>query len=275
MIAMILTLTAWSNVIIVAFDMNPILPLKYSPALTSFARRGRFNNPSEWSNDEWQPDLFCARTYHITTRRKSIGGTKLLMGIGDFFKGKGSDFVKLESTENAYGPGPVILFFNVPNGISDEELSDMIVDGAPLASKADGGVKYRRYSAGDIFGTLADGTVSQILELALQEASENSDDSSLNAATVTSSNPAKRIGETIDDDDFNNNVSIIYFSGITNTEMMQTYKIVSREIFDESGGIAACAKAVQPAMSKSFRQLLTEIASDHSDATGGATRPNE
>jgi len=278
MIAIILTLATWCNVMIIAFDLNHILPRAHSPTpMTSFARRDRMNNPIKWSNNEWQLDFFCARTNCITTRRKSIGDTKLLMGIGDFFKGKGSDFVKLESTENSYGPGPVILFFNVPNGISDEELSDMIEDGAPLASKAVGGVKYRRYATEDLFGTLADGTVSQTLELALRESPEKSEDRSLNSAIMTSEKPVTRIIGTIDSDidEFNDNVSIIYFSGITNTEMMQTYKILAREIFDESGGLAACAKAVEPAMSKSFRQLMTEIAADHSDATGGSNRSNE
>jgi len=198
------------------------------------------------------------------------------MGIADFFnfrpKQGDGDFVKLELTESAYGPGPVILFFNVPDGISNDELNDMIEDGAPSASKSDGGVKYQRYVSEDLSGTLVDGTVSQILELALQQSPPpppQLGDLSvelLPATTGTISTPK------IDDEIDASSAPILYFSGVTNKEMMQTYNIIAREIFDETGGIAACAKAVKPAMSKSFRQLLTEISGDHSEATAGAKK---
>lgn len=276
-IAIIITAVACFNVVVTAFDLhNPLLP-----TVTSSARSDRKNSPRALilntplgrSNTERQIDFFCAKTNTITSRCNSIAKTRLLMGIGDFFKPRQGDFVKLESTESAFGPGPVILFFNVPDGISDEELTDMIEDGAPLASKTDGGVKYQRYTSKDLSGNLADGTVSEILELAL---SKNLDDGTGRQAsleeeylvTLTENN-----NDTNDkhEDDFDYSIPIIYFSGVANTEMMQTYNIIAREIFDETGGLAACAKAVKPAMSKSFRQLLTEISGDHSDATGTAT----
>jgi hypothetical protein len=61
---------------------------------------------------------------------------------------------------------------------------------------------------------------------------------------------------------------VIYFSGISNAEMMATYRIISGEIYEETGGAAnaACAKAVPPAMDKPLRQVIEEITGDHLDA---------
>ena len=63
-------------------------------------------------------------------------------------------------------------------------------------------------------------------------------------------------------------IPVLYFSGMRNEEMMKTYNIIAREIYEESGGIAqaACAKAVQPAMKKSLKQVMDEISGDHKDA---------
>ena len=61
----------------------------------------------------------------------------------------------------------------------------------------------------------------------------------------------------------------LYFSGISNSEMMKTqYNIIAKEIQEETGGTAnaACAKVVEPAFGKSFRQLVEEISGDHADA---------
>jgi len=54
--------------------------------------------------------------------------TKLKMGLFDFFTSRENDFIKLEST-STYGPGPILILYNVPSGILDEEIQDMIDDG--------------------------------------------------------------------------------------------------------------------------------------------------
>lgn len=259
----------------IAFDVQRTVIV--SPN-TSIARHCRKNSPrvlvvpnivERLNEKDRRPDFFWGRRHTKFSQQNHIATTMLSMGFRDFFKPRQNDFVKLESTESAYGPGPVILFFNVPDGISDDEITDMIEDGAPSASKTDGGVKYQRYTSGDLQKDLAEGTVSQILELALQQSSPQKEDRMLESSSnIVTPNPESNADLNNMDDDFNANIPILYFSGVSNTEMMQTYNIIAREIFDETGGLAACAKAVQPAMSKSFRQLLTEISGDHSEATG-------
>ena len=61
---------------------------------------------------------------------------------------------------------------------------------------------------------------------------------------------------------------VLYFSGVTNAEMMDTYRIVADEVYRETNGSRwpACAKVVPPAMGKSMRQVLEEISGDHADA---------
>lgn len=61
---------------------------------------------------------------------------------------------------------------------------------------------------------------------------------------------------------------VLYFSGVTNQEMMETYNIMASEVYQETQGVhwPACAKVVEPALKKSLRQVLTEISGDHADA---------
>ncbi|KAL3767076.1 hypothetical protein ACHAW5_005636 [Stephanodiscus triporus] len=61
---------------------------------------------------------------------------------------------------------------------------------------------------------------------------------------------------------------VIYFSGVTNAEMMDTYKILANKIYSETNGAQwpACAKAVPGAIGKSLEQVITEISGDHADA---------
>lgn len=49
--------------------------------------------------------------------------------------------------------------------------------------------------------------------------------------------------------------------------MMAIYGILGKEIYEESGTTAACAKVVPNAMTKSLQQVLDEISGDHRDAT--------
>ena len=71
----------------------------------------------------------------VATQRK----TCLAMGLLDSFMGGGflkkreGDFIKIESSDDVYGPGPMILLWHVPSGITDEEIRDMIEDEAPRA----------------------------------------------------------------------------------------------------------------------------------------------
>ena len=179
---------------------------------------------------------------------------KLQMGILDFFSTRQNDFVKLDkSSQESIGPGPLIVLYNIPNGIDDEELSMMIQDGAPNASRDNLG--FIRVYPDDIRnGYLANKSVLQVLETLLP-------------ISTRINNPTKTPSNAIIDE----NVSpILYFSGTSNNEMMSTYNIIAREIYEETGGNmnAACAKVVQPAFEKGFCQLIDEISGDHRDALG-------
>ena len=61
---------------------------------------------------------------------------------------------------------------------------------------------------------------------------------------------------------------VLYFSGVTNGEMMSTYQIIANEIYEETNGVhwPACAKYVPPATDKSLRRVLGEISGDHEEA---------
>lgn len=168
------------------------------------------------------------------------------MGLFDFFKSRENDFVKLETT-TAFGP-PVIILYNVPNGILNDEIQDMIEDGTNSL------VQFTRIDSKDLdwIGQMSVQEVLDRVESNDSDFRKNVDKSS------STSRPTSR-----------SNIPILYFSGIPNEAMLQTYNIIAREIYEESGGVlnAACAKAVEPAMKKPFCKLIEEISGDHADAT--------
>jgi len=180
------------------------------------------------------------------------------MGIFDFLQSKKEDFIKLDrSSKDIIGPGPLILLYNVPNGIDNDELSMMIQDGAPITCSKGKGVGFKRIYPDDLQldGYLNDQSVLQVLESLLSSAAYTTDSDTTNTNTNTG---------VVDE----LKAPILYFSGISNSEMMSTYKIIGKEIYEESGGTmnAACAKVVQPAYTKRFVQLIDEISGDHKDA---------
>jgi hypothetical protein len=196
------------------------------------------------------PSLHSRHDRHVSSNSINTISTSLKMGLFDFLKSRDDDFVKLEQT-SVVGPGPLIIFYNIPNGLLDEELEDMIDDGIPSARRnGNGKVKFTRIFSSDL-DSIGDMTVKEVLD-----------------KVVTDGAIVKPNSSTNGNGNDNNGVPILYFSGISNTEMMQAYNIIAREIYEESGGTAnaACAKVVEPAMGKCFRQLLEEVSGDHQDA---------
>jgi hypothetical protein len=188
------------------------------------------------------------------------------MGLFDFFQSRENDFVKLEST-SVFGlkelGQPVIILYNAPSGIRNDEIRYMVEDGAPKAYTQR--VKIQRLSSSDLDSADMDTlTVKEVLQKAIGDekpfssSSSDNDHDDYDDITKTVSVPPS----------YSTGIPIIYFSGISNEEMMQTYNIIGQEIYEETGGMmnAACAKAVKPAMDKSFRQLVEEITGDHTDA---------
>lgn len=184
----------------------------------------------------------------MNPRRRNVN-IELQMGMFDFLKKRNNDFVKLESSAT-FGPGPLLILYNVPSGIDDDEVMDMIHDGAPIAHKQ--GVKLQRIQPKDLT-RLGEKTVDTVLHEALQ--------AEYSYATMVETKEA----------DEKMTVPILYFSGFSNSEMMSVYNILAQEIYMETQGLAnaACAKAVEPAMKKPFRQLLEEISGDHLQAIQG------
>lgn len=159
------------------------------------------------------------------------------------------DFVPLARDDSdAFGPGPLVLLYAVPATMDDAELRDMVTDGMPRRTD----VVIRRLSEMDEDGEggddLLDATVGEALAAAM--------------AGGTSAPPVVFPKEEAGP------CPVLYFSGVSNSEMMDTYGILSNEIYEETRGVhwPACAKVVPPAMGKSMRQVLTEISGDHTDA---------
>ena len=184
--------------------------------------------------------------------------TSLPMGIFDFIQenfldSRDGDFIPLKNSDDDT-PGPLILMYAVPDSMDDEEFMDMIEDGMGIGAKD--GVLIQR-----IAGTvdcenyeLLDLTVGEALTKAMKDGTSAAPSSSPFVSAIA---------------DYNNTpCPVLLFSGISNTDMMSTYRIVANEIYEETGGVhwPACAKVVKPAMSKSLRQVLEEISGDHADA---------
>ncbi|KAL7559072.1 hypothetical protein ACA910_018423 [Epithemia clementina (nom. ined.)] len=179
-------------------------------------------------------------------------------GLGRFLESRGNDFVKLDETDqDIVGPGPMLILYRVPSGIGNDEIQDMIHDGAPraYAQKA----KIVRIVDDN------DSDTNTILSLSLKQALERL--AGTNDKSATPENEGDKLaaagaaaGTTT------TTTPVLYFSGFRNDEMMNVYNILGREVYQESGLAAACAKAVPNAMAKPFRQVLEEICGDHQDA---------
>ena len=208
------------------------------------------------------------------------------MGIIDFIQNntpflssREGDFIPLDKTgsnnENPVGP-PVLILYAVPNSIEMEEFSDMVCDGMPSRRVVDGITADDNSNGNDvvmirrlegIMDENGEGGGDELLDLSVQDAlkrlvekGRGASTSTTATATTSSSSPTTE-----------GNVGpcpVLYFSGVSNKEMMETYKIIADEIYAETNGVhwPACAKVVSPAMDKSMRQVLSEISGDHADA---------
>lgn len=195
---------------------------------------------------------FFAPTLHrrvVTPRVMTPLSMGILDSISSFIKDREGDFVKLEDSGSAIGPGPLLLLFNLPQSIQieDDEFSDMVEDGAP-----------RAFSSGAIIARINWNDAS-VLDMPLSDALEQ---------IVRDKGVAKCDDTEVASDDTKDGCPVLLFSGFSNEEMMATYNIVGKEIYEESGGSVnpACAKAVPNAMGKPLRQVFEEIGGDHEEA---------
>eukprot|EP00429_Kryptoperidinium_foliaceum_P003886 CAMPEP_0176027888 /NCGR_PEP_ID=MMETSP0120_2-20121206/13680_1 /TAXON_ID=160619 /ORGANISM="Kryptoperidinium foliaceum, Strain CCMP 1326" /LENGTH=234 /DNA_ID=CAMNT_0017361093 /DNA_START=26 /DNA_END=730 /DNA_ORIENTATION=- len=175
-------------------------------------------------------------------------GREVVDGGADFFRERKGDFMKLEDSDEEYGPGPALIFYNVPQGIQDEELVDMLRDGAPKAIKK--GVSLSRMDTS---------TTNDWMDLSLEDA--------LKKVVRTSKDPRTREGPDplTTDAGLLATTPVLFFSGFTKSEMLATFQIISHEVHKETQGrlSVACAMAVANAMEKPLRQVLLEVSGDH------------
>lgn len=165
--------------------------------------------------------------------------------VPDFLRQRGGDFERLQDSEAAFGPGPLLLLFNFPEGIDAAEVNDVVDDVAPVAQR-NGFFVYRI------------GRNDPCLDLSLQEALE-----SIVAKTIKQTAATEPLVLANEQD---NPTTVLFFSGFDNQEMMKVYNTLGREVYLETSLTPACAKAVPSAMSKNLRQVLTEISGDHNEA---------
>jgi len=214
----------------------------------------------------------CTRAYttfpaiSYPCRQYKHNTISLQMGLLDFVKNnfldsRDGDFIPLEKTnEQVFGPGPLIVAYAVPSTIQNDELLDMIEDGMPQRTRDEITIQRlvgmdKNGEGGDV--DYLDCTVEDALDKAMK-----SDDGSSSCGGIS---PSISIVSSAEEQ---GPCPVLYFSGVINTEMMDTYNIIANEIYEETQGIhwPACAKVVPPAMKKSMRQVLTEISGDHQDA---------
>ena len=146
----------------------------------------------------------------------------------------------------------------------------MVGDGMPLRNvvdgltTGDGEVMIRRVEGMD-----EDGLDNELLDFSVQDALNRvatTPTSSATSTTTTQLSPSPT--SIVTSPSSTGPCPVLYFSGVSNKEMMDTYNIIANEIYAETNGVhwPACAKVVRPALDKSLRQVLEEISGDHADA---------
>lgn len=188
----------------------------------------------------------------------------LLDSLSDFLQTRSRDFVKLQESEGRFGPGPILLLYNLPSGIDDAELVEMVSDGAPslLTKESDCIICRLNEQSPELDLSMQDALEALVSErkvgagAAFQFASVLDHTRDPTSPLPTQSDPTVHA------------VPVLLFSGFLNSEMLSVYNIIGKEVYDETAGAAspACAKAVPNATAKPLRQVLSEIAGDHQDA---------
>ena len=179
--------------------------------------------------------LVLSRAWMLPSRARPASAR---YGILDAFFQR--DFIKLEDAAALCGPGPMLVAYQMPRGIVDEEIYDMVDD---VTGKSC--VLARVENEND----LLDRPLREALDVLFQ-----------NKGTADAPSPALLEQES--------EVPVLLFSGFANPDMMAVYNLLGREIYEETGGRAnaACAKVVPKALDKPLRQVLDEIRGDHRDA---------
>ena len=212
------------------------------------------------------------------------------MGIIDFLQNntpflnsREGDFIPLnkESNEDTVIGPPIVVLYAVPNSIDNDEFRDMVSDGMPcrsvvetISTTSTGGgeneVMIQRLNGMNDNNGEEEGD-DELLDLSVKDALNRlvQDAAATTTTTTTTATETTIPSTTVVTTSTNNGpCPVLYFSGVSNKEMMDTYNIIANEIYAETNGVhwPACAKVVRPALDKSMRQVLEEISGDHADA---------
>jgi hypothetical protein len=202
--------------------------------------------------------FICSFGFHFQydiarSKFKSQLSLGFLDSVSEFWKSRQGDFVRLEDT-GVFGPGPCLILYHVPQTILDEEIQDMISDGAPAAFRK--GIQVARIVSNSHNDNLLTMTVEDALTTIMTERNQ-----------ILDLNPPYD-PNTFVDGNSSMVLPILFFSGFENSEMIYTFRIASQEIIREIGIAPACAKAVPNSMAKQLQRVLDEISGDHTDAIG-------
>lgn len=239
-------------------------------------RTASFLNPTKTSTNQHKTlfipnSAFYGRRRTPPSCRKSSPATAMQLSwfqdlVPEFLKKREGDFIRLDESANVFGPGPLILLYNVPSSIDDQEFQNMIADGAPSVAgrcalhriefTPNSRAEESRLSETtniDMPASLLATTVEEALERILKNPSL--------PPTITQQEEVMTTAKTLQN-------GVLLFSGFSSNDMMAVYKIMAEQIYEETGGMnsVACAKVVPKAMHKPLGQVFEEISGDHQDA---------
>ena len=189
--------------------------------------------------------------------------------LPEFLQTRDGDFAPLDSSSLSEplvvgGTCPVLFLYQVPDGVADDEIRDMLQDEAPSAVQR--GVTIRRLSPIEDHAVL---DLSLRQALTEQNHPDNDDNNNNNNNSVSVSSRTSTDTTTSDHHQQSPPVAVLLFHGFASTEMLRVYRTLAAEITAETAGaslLVACATVVPRALDKPLRQVLEEIAGDHRDA---------
>ncbi|KAL7450667.1 hypothetical protein ACHAWC_002548 [Mediolabrus comicus] len=209
-----------------------------------------------------------------------MGILNFLQENNPFLNSREGDFIPLNNPnsdsddDDSIGP-PLLILYAAPSTIGIDEYRDMVCDGMPNRRVVDVVERGDNEKQQVIVIRRLDGMNDEsddnddndaVFDLTVKDALDTLASSS---SIVAASSPVLQQKEEMEKNNNNNTpCPVLYFSGVTNSEMMTTYRIIANEIYQETNGVhwPACAKVVMPALVKPLRQVLCEISGDHADA---------
>ena len=157
------------------------------------------------------------------------------------------DFLRLEDNNEEYGPGPAIIFYNVPHGLQDEDLVDILKAQAPHA-----------FGKGVSLSRMDSSTPREWMDLSLNDALKkliaNSKDPVIRRSPEPLTTDAGLLATT----------PVLFFSGFRTSEMMSAFHVISHKVHKETGGqlTVTCSSASPYQMETNLQQVLLEISGD-------------